>query len=155
MDVVKIVMAKATVRILKPLVRILMRIEISHGEFVELAKQAYVDAAYKYFYIQSRKTTYSRVAVLTGLSGKEVVRLSKMGEEEVPLQKAAFNRATRVIGGWLRDKMFLDENNNPKELPMRGDTASFQELVSRYGGDVTLGAVLDELIRVGAVMRPD
>ena len=65
-DAVKIALAKATLKILKPLIQILMRHDISHGEFSELAKRAYVEVAFKHFSIPSRKTTNSRVAVLTG-----------------------------------------------------------------------------------------
>ena len=38
-------------------------------------------------------------------------------------------------------------------LPLHGDTASFSALVARYSGDITLGAILDELIRIGVVSR--
>jgi hypothetical protein len=133
----------------------LIRYNISHREFVELAKQAYIDVAYEHFSIPSRKTTHSRVAVLTGLSRKEVMRLSKTEEGDVPFTKGSVNRASRVITGWLKDSEFLDENNTPKILPLRGGKGSFETLVGRYGGDVTMGAILDELQRIEAVTYPN
>ena len=140
---------------LQPLVRMLLRYEVSHSEFAELAKRAYVDAAYKFFSIPNRKQTYSRVAVLTGLSRKEVVRLKEISDEDPVTSKGPLNRANRVISGWLRDELFLDNNNNPIVLPLRGEGATFEELVNRYSGDITARAILDELVRVGAVTKLD
>lgn len=147
-------LAKALLKMLRPLAKILLRYELSHGEFAELAKRSYVDAVYRYFSIPNRKKTYSRAAVLTGLNRKDIVRLAKLGEEKVLQSKGAVNRATRVIGGWLSDSDFL-ENNEPKVLPLKGSEASFESLVARYSGDITARAILDELIRVGAVTKQD
>jgi len=51
-------------------------------------------------------------------------------------------------------KEFQNKNGKPKILPLQGDTGSFAALVARYSGDITLGAVVDELERVGVVTRP-
>ena len=153
MENIKIALAKAVVKILNPLVHMLLRYEISHSEFSELAKRSYVDVAYKYFSIPNRKQTYSRVAVITGLSRKEVVRLTKLEEDHPPVTKGPLNRAARVISGWLRDPDFVDENNEPKQLVLRGGDISFESLVERYSGDITARAILDELMRVGAVVK--
>ena len=155
MENIKIVLARAVVKILNPLVRMLLRYEISHSEFSELAKRSYVDVAYKYFSIPNRKQTYSRVAVITGLSRKEVVRLTKLEEDQPPVTKGPLNRAARVISGWLRDPDFIDENNEPKQLPLKGEKNSFESLVERYSGDITARAILDELMRVGAVVKTE
>jgi len=115
MDEVKKALAKATLKILKPLIQILMRHDISHGEFTELAKRAYVEVAMQHFAIPSRKTTNSRVAVLTGLSRKEVLRIVGELENEAPtLEKATPNRASKVVGAWLRDSDFSSDDNEPK-----------------------------------------
>jgi len=151
----KAVIAKITFKILRPLIRILLRFEIAHSEFSELAKRAYVDVAYRYDVIPNRKQTYSRAAVISGLSRKDVVRIREIDEQTAPQPKGALNRATRVIGGWLHDREFLDEHNRPKDLMLRGENGSFEALVARYSGDITARAILDELTRVGAVTRID
>lgn len=145
------ILPKAVIHILKPLVRVLMRNEVSHAELSALAKQAYVDVAYKHFSIPNKKMTYSRVAVLTGLNRKEVVRLSKT-KNESELQGTP-NRATRVVNGWLNDPDFLDKNKDPLVLTIKGDGNSFSELVSRYSGDITIGAIIDELERLGIAKK--
>lgn len=152
---IKSALVLASIRILKPLIRILIRNEVSHGEFVALAKRAYVDVAYEHFALPGKKMTYARVAVLTGLNRKEVVRLTKEKETGVETGKAKPNCAIRVVNGWLNDTEFLDEDGEPKPLPLQGESGSFSALVARYSGDITLGAVIDELERAGVVSRLD
>lgn len=143
----------AVIRILRPLARVLIRHEMSHAQFSELARRAYVQEAGTHFGIKGRKMTHSRIAVLTGLSRKEVRRLMDIDESEVASSNTP-NRAVRVIDGWLSDAEFQD-NGKPIDLPLQGETASFAALCARYSGDITLGAVVDELERVGVVERPD
>ncbi|MEE9494397.1 MAG: DUF6502 family protein [Gammaproteobacteria bacterium] len=149
MEQIKTVLAKAVIRILKPLVKVLINNDISHGEFAEYTKRAYIDVAYEHFSIPNRKTTYSRVAVLTGLNRKEVVRLTKQAMEEVQPRKGTTNRAMRVVSGWLQDADFQDADGQPEDLPLKDVDKSFETLVMRYSGDITARAVLDELERVG------
>lgn len=146
-------LAAAVIRILRPVVRVLIRHELSHAEFSELARHAYVQEAYASFAIKGRKMTYARAAVLTGLSRKEVRRLIEHPSDEVAVNSTP-NRAVRVINGWLNDAEF-QENGAPINLPLHGETRSFAALVARYSGDISLGAVVDELERVGVVSRPD
>lgn len=151
----KELLAKAAVTVLKPLVRALIRNDVTHSEFAELVRQTYVDVAYDHYSIPGRKTTFSRVAVLTGLSRKEVVRLTRQREENKLLIKTSPNRAARVVNGWLKDPDFKAENGKPRSLPLQGKKGSFAALVARYSGDITLGAVLDELLRVGVVSQDE
>jgi len=155
MESIKKTLSLAVIRMLNPIVRILLHFDVSHSEFVELAKRSYVYVAFKYFSIEKRKKTNSRVSVITGLSRKEVVRLSKIEIGEEPVTKGPLNRARRVIGGWLSDTDFLDDKDEPKILPLRGEAISFDELAIRYSGGITSRAVLDELIRVGSVEKID
>jgi len=145
---------KAILCLLRPIVRVLIRSEVSHAEFAELGRQAYVQEAYKHFAIPGRKMTYARVSVLTGLNRKEVVRLKNLEEDQSVQLMAQPNRALRVINGWLTDTEFSDRGK-AKVLPLNGETGCFRALVERYSGDISMGAVLDELKRVGVVELPD
>jgi len=145
----------AVLRLLKPLVRILLRYGVAFGAFSDLAKRVYVEVATTEFALSGRKQSGSRVSVLTGLSRKEVRRVREL---DAPTEEASrrYNRATRVISGWVRDTRYQDATGAPASLPFDGDREpTFTSLVRRYSGDVPARAVLDELVRVGAVVASD
>lgn len=145
----------AVSRILRAMIRLLLKHGVSFQAFSDLAKRAYVQSAREDFAIPGRKPTTSRVAVLTGLTRKEI---QKLGESETASDAEAlerYNRAARVVSGWVRDKDFCDTGGEPLALPQEGPEISFTEIVRRYSGDMPPRAVLDELLRVGAVERTD
>jgi hypothetical protein len=140
----------AILKLLRPLVHILLSNGISYHVFSDLVRWVYVDIAFKEFGIPRRKQTSSRVSVITGLSRKEVQKLRDIDipvDEDTPER---YNRATRVISGWIRDPLFSDNDNNPLNLPLDG-VAAFSSLVKKYSGDMPIRAVLDELLNIGAV----
>ncbi len=67
------------------------------------------------------------------------------------------NRAARVVSAWVGDQKYRDSRGRPASLPFENasaailQTESFSSLVAEHSGDMTPRAVLDELIRVGAV----
>jgi hypothetical protein len=142
-------LTSAVLRILRPLVRILLRNGVSYGTFADLAKAVFVDVATRDFAIANRKQTISRVSVLTGLTRKDVVRLQELGSPEDAVAERRYNRAARVVAGWVRDPRFR-AGDAPAVLPLEGDGASFHQLVHAFSGDVPARAILDELVRVGA-----
>ena len=148
-------LSSAVQRLLRPLVRILLRNGISYRSFAEFAKWVYVDVATKEFPIPNRKQSASRVAVLTGLTRKEVQRLGRVSRLADRESEERYNRAARVIAGWRREREFLDAEGRPAPLPMIGETGSFSGLVRRFSGDMPARAVRDELERVGAVRQLD
>jgi hypothetical protein len=142
--------AAAILRLLRPLIRMLLRNGISYGAFADLAKWVFVDVASKEFAMPGRKQSDSRVSVLTGLSRKEVARAKGIAAPSDAVEDRQYNRASRVISGWMRDRRFTANDGSCAPLPFDGE-ASFSELVRTYSGDMTARAILDELIRVDAV----
>jgi hypothetical protein len=138
----------AVTNILRPLVRLLLRNGIPYRTFSDIAKRVYVDVATEEFSIPGRKQSKSRVSILTGLSRKEVLRVRRLPGSDDLGAGARYNRAARVIAGWVRDRRFRDASGNPRELPFEGSSASFRHLVKTYSGDAPARAVLDELLRV-------
>jgi hypothetical protein len=143
----------AALRLLRPLVRIFLSRGVSYGTFADLAKWTYVDVATKEFGIKGRKQSTSRVSVVTGLSRKEVLRVRRLPRPDDSESTERYNRAARVIAAWRRESDFQDTDGKPALLPMAGSGATFSELVKRFSGDVPVRAILDELMRVGAVKR--
>jgi len=153
-------LVRALVSMLRPLIRLCLRHEVTNAEFSELVRLTYVDVAYEQHNIPEVEMSLSRAAVLTGLSRKEVGRLKEVLEHSDALIKQSPNRAQRVVHGWMNDNEFTDDNGLPLTLPIkqkkRGkEHGSLVSLVKRYSGDVTYGAILDELNRIGVTEQPD
>lgn len=146
-------LSAAVVTLLRPLVRLLLRSGIPYATFADLAKRVYVDVATEEFGIPGRKQSKSRVSIITGLSRKEVLRVKRLPDPDDLGALQRYNRAARVISGWVRDHLFTDKTGNPIDLPFDGENVSFIRLVRSYSGDAPARAVLDELFRVGAVER--
>jgi hypothetical protein len=145
------VLSAAVARLLRPLVRLLLRHGVSYGTFADIAKQVFVGVATEDFALKGRKQSVSRVSLLTGLTRKEVARIQELPPPQDREIEEQHNRAARVIGGWLRDPDFLDADGAPLPLPIDKGEHCFAALVRRHSGDVPVRAVLDELLRVGAV----
>jgi hypothetical protein len=145
----------AVSRILRPLIRILLRHGVSYNTFADIAKSLYVDVAMEEFGIEGRKPSVSRTSIITGLTRKEVMRVRQNPKPEDSATTEQYNRAARVISAWLRDSQFVTPDGQPAVLTLDGNEPTFAALVKRHSGDMPTRAVLDELLRVGAVVRED
>ncbi|MEM8682377.1 MAG: DUF6502 family protein [Pseudomonadota bacterium] len=142
--------------VLKPIARILLRFGIGFREFAEVAKTAYVDVASRDFGLRGRPTNISRVAVMTGLTRKEVRRLRDKINDGQSSLVVKTTPLSDVLHHWHADTEFTDTNGKPLSLEFSSDgTSSFSELVRKYGGDIPPGAMRTELKRVGAVTEDD
>ncbi|MBL4711768.1 MAG: hypothetical protein JKX75_04615 [Gammaproteobacteria bacterium] len=128
----------------------MIRNGVSSGNFEELVRKAYVDEA---FLNNKLKNTISSVAAQTGLSRKEVKRLTLLNETHHTDIEQKYNRAVRVISGWVNDKRFIDDFGKTKILPVDGDEHAFSVLVKEFSGDITTKAMLDLLIAADCVVK--
>ena len=140
---------------LRPLARILLQFGIGFREFSEIMKTAFVDVATKDYGLRGRPTNISRVAVMTGLTRKEVRRLREKIETGDNCVVVKSTPMAEILHRWHSEPDYLDQSNRPKKLPFSGDSASFSELVKRFGGDIPPGAMRTELKRVGAIVEGD
>lgn len=141
--------------VLRPIAKILLRYGIGFREFAEVAKSAFVDVATSEYGIRGRPTNISRVAVMTGLTRKEVRRLRDKIESG---EHAAVSRTTpmwEVLHYWHSVDEFLTEAGVPAALPFQGEKRSFASLVRQFGGDIPAGAMRAELKRVGAIAEDE
>lgn len=123
---------------------------MSYGEFEALARRVFVDVAMTDFTIDGRKPSISRAAILSGLTRREVQNLVSTPIDTATETGERFNRAVRVLNGWLREHSGPEGKDEPRALAVEGE-AGFAALVRRHAGDVPVRAVLDELVRAGAV----
>jgi hypothetical protein len=140
--------------VMRPIVRILLRYGIGYREFLEVTKTAYVDVASSDFGLRGRPTNISRVAVMTGLTRKEVKRLRDKIASGDSRIKVKTTPLADVLHHWYAEEEFTDADGGPRPLPFRGDV-SFTDLVKKFGGDIPAGAMRTEMKRVGAVKEDE
>ena len=144
--------------LLRPLVRILLRHGVSYAEFAEIVKAVYVEIAVTDFKVEGKRGTKSRIAVITGLTRKEVSRVVESAALDTDDSKSNLNRVARVLAGWHTDPDFLGPYGMPLEIRYEVDAlnaTNFSTLVRRYSGDMSPRSMLDELMRVGAVVETE
>lgn len=145
------ILVQALGKLMQPLVRLLLRQGVAFETFSEVVKRLYVEVAEKECSLPGKKQTVSRISTITGLSRKEVTRLKQMEAIDLAELNSQYNRAARVISGWVRDAEFHDEHGKPADLTLEQGQQSFTELVKRFSGDIPPRAIADELSRVGAI----
>jgi len=136
---------------MRPVAKILLRFGIGYREFAEITKTAFVDVATTQYGLRGRPTNISRVAVMTGLTRKEVRRIRgkiDSGDQSVVVRATPLSE---ILHRWHADAEFHDSAGRPAVLPFDGTNGSFSNLVKRFGGDIPPGAMRTELKRVGAV----
>ncbi len=142
-------------RLLEPLVGLLLEHGVPHATFSEWARGVYVDVAEEQGGVGGRKVSTSRLAIVTGLTRKQVARIRALPHGDGGDTAARYHRAARVVTAWNREPAYSDETGMPRELRVEGPAPSFASLVKSFAGDVPHVAVLKELERVGTVERTD
>jgi len=148
--------SNAILVMLRPLARILLKCGIGFREFSELAKIAFVDTASKEYGIRGRPTNISRVAVMTGLTRKEVRRIRDLISVDAPPTEIKVTPLAHVLRRWHSEPRYTDSDGLPLPLPFDSETGpSFSQLVREFGGDIPPGAMRTEFKRVGAVKEDE
>lgn len=137
-------------RLFNPLIRILIRNGVTATEATDLVKRVYVDAATsEEFQLSDRRISDTRIAILTGLSRKEVHKLRTEPDDKD--SGTNLSRISRLIAAWNQDPDFTGPYGLPLAIPFdakpASDAPSFTELVRRHGDEMTPRAMLDELLR--------
>jgi hypothetical protein len=145
----------AVMHLLRPLVKILLNHGVPFNTFAEIARWVYVEVADKQFGIEGRKQTDSRISVITGLTRKDVARIKNVDKPEDRASASSYNRAARVVSAWAREYPMEGTASGAAPLPLEGEWRSVSALVRRHSGDMPVRAVVDELLRVGAIRVRD
>ncbi|MFC3194155.1 DUF6502 family protein [Marinicella sediminis] len=148
-DIVK----KMLIQIFRPLVRILLRLNVPFHVVSDILKWTYVDVSNRYFGLHGKKPTKSRIAVITGLSRVQVDQQLKLNMFSPDNSHRKWHRAGRVLTGWIEDKNYQDQYGKPKIIPIESDSCvDFKNLVETYSGGATYKSILDELLQARAVV---
>jgi len=153
---VKEYLLQALRRTLKPLVKLFISQGVTHAEFAEAAKDVYVEIALRDFETNGR-INKSRIAILTGLTRKEVKNVIDRALTSGSLEKM-YSRPERVLAGWYSDPNYTGPYGIPLEIPYESsvvDEPSIVGLVRTYSGDMPPRQMLNELLRCGSVVEVD
>lgn len=146
----------ACLRWLRPIARWLLKSGVTWKEFAELSRSVFVSVAAEEFGLRGRQTNVSRIALLTGMTRREVRRYRESDVDTAVADERAeddLNHASRVLAGWHLDREFIDEIGKPRTLDAKGEGATFAQLVRRYAGDIPVTALTKELVRSGSIER--
>jgi len=116
----------------------------------EIVRRAYMDAAEEILNENGEEAHPERLCAMTGLLKKDLVKLGNHPPPADPVNDARYNRFSRMLTGWARDKDFHTKAGLPAELKPHG-TGSFPELVKRYGGATKPSAMKQELLHIGLI----
>ena len=142
---------KALLAALKPIAKALLKNGVGYREFNEISRSAFVDVATAEYGLRGRPTNISRVAVMTGLTRKEVRRIRDKINSGDPTVVAKSTPLAVVLHTWYSDPEFIDPQGKPLPLVFDGEGTTFARLVKKAGGDIPPGAMRTELKRIQAV----
>ena len=144
------------IQIFRPLVKIMLRMNVPYNEVSDVLKWTYVDVAKKHSGIKGKAPTKSRISVVTGLSRTQVDLQLKMNLFKDASNQYKWHKAVRVLTGWIEDKDFIDQYDKPKIIPLESDnTLDFKNLVDRYSGGATFRSILDDLLISKSIVVKD
>lgn len=138
-------LTQALLRLLAPLARLAVSRGLRFAAVEELLKQVFVTAAREAQPGIGHRDV-SRVAAATGLTRREVTRLSN------DLPKAAAERpspVTQIFTRWRSDRKLCDRQGQPKPLPRQGPAPSFDALAQSVTRDMHSRSLLEQLCRLG------
>ena len=146
---------QAVAAVLQPLARLMIDHGVQHAQVAEMLKAVLVQESVARYGVDAREVSDTRVALLTGVHRKDVKRL-----RAAPLTgrsaKQVITVPAAVIARWISEPRFLNLDQSPRTLaksPKTGNLGEpdFPALVAEVSRDVSARAVLDELLRLGAV----
>lgn len=147
---------KACRHFMIPIARFLLRNGVGYREFAEISKLAFVQVASDEYGIRGRKTNMSRVAVMTGLTRKEVRSVREALDTGNITKYEPVSRPERLLELWSNNPKYRTRTGRIRDIKFGGEAdpptaPTFVNLVREVGGDIPPGALLKELTRAGSV----
>lgn len=133
--------------LLAPVARFCIRRSFHFGQLVEAFKESFIRAAVEDIEGHGSKVTISQIALLTGITRREVQRIYREGKR---WEKGAALTA-RVLNRWQEDRRFLSRTGTPRSLSYGSDRSEFYKLCELVTSDINPGTILRELLRLKLV----
>lgn len=118
-----------------------------------LMRLAWVQAANRAHHMLPPHRRVSRIATSTGLSRREVTRLTTQDVDRAEPSRRPL--ANEVFARWLSDPQCRQADGRPRRLPRSGPAPSFEWLAQSVTKDVHPRTLLDELLRLNLVRLDD
>jgi len=147
----RIVARKALLRLLEPLAGFVLDSGLSTHELHAIFREAVVRSAAAKQLEVSDRVNISGIAATTGIPRADISRILKVPPETTAKLSDGQQSTNRILAAWYADPKFTDSNGRPAELTMYGRGSTFETLARKYGRGIPTRAVLDELIRTGAI----
>lgn len=145
--------AAALRRLLRPMVRRMIGLGLTYPTASQMMKQLFLEVAEEDFALPFKRQTDSRLALVTGISRKEIAQLRRRRRAAAGTPEVEESIVTHVIGRWMAGPPYATPDGIPRRLRYEsaGPTAvSFARLVRELGIDIPVRAVLDELLHIGS-----
>ena len=149
------VLHSVLVAMMRPIAAMLLRFGVGYRDFAEACKIAFVEVAGEEFGVRGRPANISRIALMTGLSRKEVRTVKDIQARGDRATAPLTHFPAEVLRRWFTTERYCDPTGTPNPLVWDKDPNSFTELVRSCGSNLSPAAMRAELIRVGAVKQDD
>ncbi len=126
---------------LKPALRFCLRNAFGTRKVFEIIRSLLIELAVEELKESGEKANVSRLAVLTGMSRREVTRIYRDAE---PIKRPPM-LVQRVSNRWQHHPRFTTKASKPRVLSYKGDDSEFAELVRMVSTDVKPGTMLSQL----------
>lgn len=139
---------------MQPLARLLLRHGVTYPAFAAALKTVFLDAATAELRSKDMAATDSALSLLSGVHRRDVRNLTRAPQSAARAGKpraAPLSAVGEVVARWLADADYQDRRRRPRALAR----AEFDGLVASVSSDVRPRAMLDELLRLGAVTADD
>jgi hypothetical protein len=140
----------AAMAMLEPLAGLLLSRQLRHAQAEDLLKAAFVRASARAFAAQGKVPTVSTLSVATGIRRPEVKRVLMQRVRPVAQQPSP---AQQALLRWATEATYLDAGGQPRRLPRTAPPGepSFAALAATVSRDMHARALLDDMLRIGAV----
>jgi hypothetical protein len=133
---------------LRPVVRLMIALGFNARDFMEVTKTVYTEVATEQYGKRGRNANVSRVALLTGLTRREVSRLRKVSSHDPLELEDPMVPVGRVLSSWYHDSKYTDPQGKPQELQL---DPTFLNLVNEHRGDIPATTLIKELQQHGSI----
>ncbi len=145
----------ASLVLLKPLIRLMLKHGITYTTFTAALKKCFVEAAINDLTEKQKATTDSAISLLSGIHRRDIRNLTRLADSAPTSLRKPISASAQLVAKWMSHADFLDTQDRPLTLQRSGSIISFDGLAASISTDVRPRALLDDLLRLGLVQETD